>query len=101
MRTSNPSVCPPCSKRVSATSRTAVYGPVRTVVWEGKGREAPPYPDQSVLLLHQYFCGEMVFGHELPFDRSSLTGWRQRLLLRWSEELLRAHWRNPFLPRFT
>ena len=26
-------------------SRTAVYGPVRTVVWEGRGREAPPYPD--------------------------------------------------------
>ena len=23
-----------CSKRVSVTSRTAVYGPVRTVVWE-------------------------------------------------------------------
>jgi hypothetical protein len=22
-----------------------VYGPVRTVVWEGWGREAPPYPD--------------------------------------------------------
>ena len=46
MRTSNRSVCPPCSKRVSATSRTAVYGPVRTVVWEGRGREAPPYPDR-------------------------------------------------------
>ena len=27
------------------SSRTAVYGPVRTVVWEGRGREAPPYPD--------------------------------------------------------
>src|SRR5882757_10574743 len=25
--------------------RTAVYGPVRTVVWEGWSREAPPYPD--------------------------------------------------------
>jgi hypothetical protein len=25
----------------------AVYGPVRTVVWEGWSREAPPYPDQS------------------------------------------------------
>ncbi len=23
----------------------AVYGPVRTVVWEGRSREAPPYPD--------------------------------------------------------
>jgi IS5 family transposase len=27
----------------------------------------------------QYFCGEAVFRHELPFDRSSLTRWRQRL----------------------
>ena len=34
-----------CLERVSATSRTAVYGPVRTVVWEGRSREAPPYPD--------------------------------------------------------
>jgi hypothetical protein len=22
-----------------------VYGPVRTVVWEGRSRKAPPYPD--------------------------------------------------------
>src|SRR6516164_8187628 len=36
-----------CSKRVSATSRTAVYGAVRTVVWEGRSCEAPPYPDLS------------------------------------------------------
>ena len=27
----------------------------------------------------QYFCGEVVFLHDLPFDRSSLTRWRQRL----------------------
>jgi IS5 family transposase len=27
----------------------------------------------------EYFCGEVVFRHELPFDRSSLTRWRQRL----------------------
>jgi transposase, IS5 family len=27
----------------------------------------------------QFFCGEVVFCHELPFDRSSLTRWRQRL----------------------
>src|SRR5581483_2172830 len=25
--------------------RTAVYGPVCTVVWEGRSREASPYPD--------------------------------------------------------
>src|SRR5712671_417621 len=45
MRTSDRSVSHPWSKRVSVTSRTAVYGPVRTVVWEGRSREAPPYPD--------------------------------------------------------
>jgi hypothetical protein len=45
MPTSNRSVSCPWSKRVSLTSRTAVYGPVRTVVWEGRSREAPPYPD--------------------------------------------------------
>src|SRR6516225_1157784 len=45
MPTSNRSVSHPWSARVSATSRTAVYGPVRTVVWEGRSREAPPYPD--------------------------------------------------------
>src|SRR5262245_48560792 len=28
---------------------------------------------------YQHFCGEQVFRHELPFDRSSLTRWRQRL----------------------
>jgi hypothetical protein len=27
-----------------------VYGPVRTVVWEGRSREAPPYPDCIVPL---------------------------------------------------
>jgi len=27
----------------------------------------------------QQFCGEEVFRHEAPFDRSSLTRWRQRL----------------------
>ena len=27
----------------------------------------------------QFLCGEEVFRHDLPFDRSSLTRWRQRL----------------------
>jgi len=31
------------------TSRTAVYGPVCTVVWEGRSREAPPYPDFAAI----------------------------------------------------
>jgi len=28
---------------------------------------------------YQYFCGEHVFRHELPFERSSLSRWRGRL----------------------
>lgn len=28
---------------------------------------------------YQYFCGELSFCHRLPFDRSSITRWRQRL----------------------
>jgi IS5 family transposase len=27
----------------------------------------------------QFFCGEEFFQHRLPFDRSSLTRWRQRM----------------------
>jgi transposase, IS5 family len=27
----------------------------------------------------QFFCGEEFFRHQLPFDRSSLTRWRQRM----------------------
>ena len=33
------------ARRGRSTCRTAVYGPVRTVVWEGSGRKARPYPD--------------------------------------------------------
>jgi len=28
---------------------------------------------------YQYFCGELSFCHKAPFDRSSMTRWRQRL----------------------
>ena len=28
---------------------------------------------------YQFLCGELSFCHRLPFDRSSLTHWRQRL----------------------
>jgi hypothetical protein len=32
-----------------------------------------------VVPYYQFFCGELSFCHKLPFDRSSLTHWRQRL----------------------
>ena len=31
--------------RTALIRRTAVYGPLCTVVWEGRSREALPYPD--------------------------------------------------------
>jgi hypothetical protein len=35
-----------CSRTTSSTSRTAVYGPVRTVVWQGSAGDCRPYADQ-------------------------------------------------------
>jgi hypothetical protein len=32
-----------------------VYGPVRTVVWEDGGREAPSYPIRAVTLASAHF----------------------------------------------
>jgi hypothetical protein len=36
-----------------ATSRTAVYGPVRTVVWQGSAGNRCPYADQIALALNE------------------------------------------------
>jgi hypothetical protein len=61
-----------------------VYGPVRTVVWEGRSREAPPYPDrwpksdpvrpslERVRLLR--CCGRTLARQE---SRNQLKGWDQ------------------------
>ena len=38
---------------------------------------------------YQFFCGELSFCHKLPFARSSLTHWRQRL---GEEQRSRPHW---------
>ena len=42
-------------------------------------RISPERPPRLHRIYFQYFCGEVVFRHEAPFDRSSLTRWRQRL----------------------
>ena len=44
---SNRSVLQLLRYQASLIYRTAVYGPVCTVVWEGRSREAPPYPDRN------------------------------------------------------
>ena len=45
--TSTRSGFPRWPRREPSTGRTAVYGPVCTVVWEGWSREASPYPYQA------------------------------------------------------
>jgi hypothetical protein len=45
--TFNYSVFLHCSKTVSETSRTAVYGPARTVVWKGSASDCRPYAHQT------------------------------------------------------
>ena len=37
----------PWSRSNGLTSRTAVYGPVRTVVWQGSAGNRCPYADQA------------------------------------------------------
>ena len=45
MLTSNRLVFPHSQTNESLTSRTAVYGPVRTVVWQGSAGDRRPYAD--------------------------------------------------------
>jgi hypothetical protein len=41
---------------LASPTRTAVYGPVRTVVWQGSAGDRRPYADQTRLCLEtQYF----------------------------------------------
>ena len=52
---------------MSLTNRTAVYGPVRTVVWEGSGLTAAPYPDFGTDKRHQQsILGEVAYTLQMP-----------------------------------
>src|SRR5262249_14158389 len=44
-RFKTPAATPPAGTGVRSIRRTAGYGPVCPVVWEGRSRETPPYPD--------------------------------------------------------
>jgi metal-dependent amidase/aminoacylase/carboxypeptidase family protein len=48
MHTSARSAFLHCSRTTSLTSRTAVYGPVRTVVWQGSAGDCRPYADLNL-----------------------------------------------------
>jgi hypothetical protein len=75
MSISTRSVCPDSLRRSRLNSiEPPRYGPVCQVVWEGRRREAPPYPDQSLvsqkskpLVLHQ---------QELTFRAAAMSTWR-------------------------
>src|SRR5216684_5018600 len=57
--------------------RTAVYGPVCTVVWEGRSREAPPYPDHCGFAIDHRRFG--ILDHPLEpviGRRDAPTRWR-------------------------
>jgi hypothetical protein len=63
MPTSNRLVFPHSSTSESVTSRTAVYGPVRTVVWQGSVGDRRPYADQwPVLFTHGYYFADGLLG---------------------------------------
>jgi hypothetical protein len=47
----------------------------------------------------QFFCGEEHFRHKPPFDRSSMTRWRQRMGMERLDVLLQRASRSPSKPR--
>jgi hypothetical protein len=74
-----------CSGTTSLTSRTAVYGPVRTVVWQGSAGDCRPYADQThfpsaitperAAILNLCIIAEsLVDGEHFIWTRSRLSG---------------------------
>jgi hypothetical protein len=61
MHTSARSAFLHCSGTTSVTSRTAVYGPVRTVVWQGSAGDCRPNADQTGLNLTPHRLKSRVF----------------------------------------
>ena len=51
------------SRTEGVTSRTAVYGPVRTVVWQGSAGDCRPYADQTPIAP---VIIDPSLGHEIP-----------------------------------
>ena len=73
MHTSARSAFLHCSRTTSLTSRTAVYGPVRTVVWQGSAGDCRPYADQTPLSPEIVLA---VWTHAKSPERES-TAWKQ------------------------
>jgi hypothetical protein len=62
MLTSGRSDFRPWSRAASVTNRTAVYGSVRTVVWQGSAGDRCPYADQTRQCLLILVAGRLHYG---------------------------------------
>ncbi len=72
MHTSARSAFRRCSRITSLTSRTAVYGPVRTVVWQGSAGDCRPYADLTGCSDKCQLCGRSK-RHAVLFGRRCFT----------------------------
>ena len=54
------SACPAWPPVLSFTRRTAVYGPVRTVVWEGRAGNRSPYPDRDAGIISRNAANQAI-----------------------------------------
>src|SRR5258708_64639 len=70
MHTSARSVFLRYSRTASVTSRTAVYGPVCTVVWQGVGRQLPPLCRSNA---HLVTCRNESVGAIVNFRHDEVT----------------------------
>ena len=78
MPTSNRLVFPHSSTSESVTSRTAVYGPVRTVVWQGSAGDRRPYADLTGYTEVNTFRTDGATAQSLPLTefRHSVKKWQ-------------------------
>ncbi len=65
MPSSKRSACPDSPSAHSSTRRTAVYGPVRTVVWEGRAGNRSPIPIEHLMGNLSSRRRDQAFQHEL------------------------------------
>ena len=61
---------------LAQTFRTAVYGPVRTVVWEGSAGDRRPYPDQHISKPRRIGA----FPDTMPLGGAAYPQWTQPIL---------------------
>jgi hypothetical protein len=89
MRTSNRSGFRHWSKRASVTDRTAVYGPVCTVVWQGSAGNRCPYADQLLSELPTLPAGYPGTRNRGRAKTAAISANKRRLVNLFSRQTLR------------